>query len=111
MGISTFVIGRTEDEYLYAPWGRVRVIGKSGRSHEATFAIRPEHVRLLDAPAPNAAPGIIQEVAYNGEFTAYRVALADVDVLVKVYQSTPQQSVGTQLFVQFPPEHLFEVRP
>jgi len=111
MGISTFVIGRTEGEYLYAPWGRVHVTEKSGRSHEATFAIRPEHVRLLDVPAPNAVPGVIQEVAYNGEFTAYRVALADADVLVKVYQSTPQQSVGTQLFVQFPPEHLFEVRP
>ncbi len=78
------------------------------RPHAATFAIRPEHMRLHTAPAPDAVPGIVHATTYNGEFTAYRVAIGDVEARVKAYQALPQPA-GTPVWVQFPPEHLFEI--
>ncbi len=109
MGISTFVTGQVEGAQLLAPWGALQVAGDGERPHAATFAIRPEHLRLLDASAPNAVPGALQDVVYNGEFTLYRVAIGADDVRIKAYQAVPHQPVGTPVYVQFPPEHLFEV--
>lgn len=109
MGISTFVTGRVEGDQLHTPWGRLRVTATSGRPREATFAIRPEHLRLLGAPAPNAVAGVVRDVTYNGEFTAYRIAIGNAEVRVKVYEALAQQPAGTPIFVCFPPDDLFEI--
>lgn len=109
MGISTFITGRVEGSYLHAPVGTLRVMDTPATPRDAVFAIRPEHLRLLDTAAPNALLGRLRDVAYNGEFTMYRVAIGDHEVRVKAYQVLPQQPVGMPVYVQFPAEHLFEV--
>jgi spermidine/putrescine transport system ATP-binding protein len=53
-----------------------------------TVAIRPEKLRLLDQPIPqaeNCLPGVIREIVYIGTDTQFMVSLAD-DLTVRVRQ-------------------------
>ncbi|GAC1359185.1 MAG: ABC transporter ATP-binding protein [Herpetosiphon sp.] len=109
MGISTFMSGRVEGTYLHGPWGSLRVTTPPGRPRTTLFAIRPENLRLHPSAAPNALPGVVQDVVYNGEYSTYRVTMGDTELRIKAYQSTPPCSSGTPVYVEFPPEHLFEV--
>lgn len=112
VGISTFVRGRLDGAQLDSGLGRLRVAVESERPRQAVFAIRPEHLRLLDAPASNSVPGTVRETIYKGEFSEYIVALADQLVRVRCYHSdsvADGPSPGATVQVQFLPEHLFEV--
>ena len=113
VGISTFVRGQLCGAELDLGEERLRVATRSEQRRPATFAIRPERLRLLDAPAPNSLPGTVRETIYKGEFSEYLVALADELVRVKVYHSeqTIVHQPGAAVQLQFPPEHLFEVSP
>jgi ABC-type Fe3+/spermidine/putrescine transport system ATPase subunit len=113
VGISTFLQGRIEGAHLATPYGTLAlptlpVVGDAP-PRTATFAIRPEHLRLLPHAAPNALPGVVADVIYKGEFSEYQVALGDA--VVRVRSSTPvvEYAAGRHVFVQFPAEHLFEV--
>jgi ABC-type Fe3+/spermidine/putrescine transport system ATPase subunit len=111
VGISTFLQGRVAGDRFSAGLGMFTVPAVAGPEREATFAIRPERLTLLDAPGPNAVLGVIADRFYKGEFTDYRVAVNGDTVRVMTNQPCRGYACGDAVHVQFPVEHLFEVKP
>lgn len=113
VGVSTFLEGEVHQRHLHTRVGAFKLVagGKTPMApRPATFAIRPERLRLLEAPAPNAVAGIIETTIYKGEFTEYGVAVDGQQVRARSYQPAPPYQRGDMVYVLFPPEHLFEVR-
>jgi ABC-type Fe3+/spermidine/putrescine transport system ATPase subunit len=118
VGISTFLDGRIEGKRFVLEHGVLALPGNAERQpgqRQATFAIRPEHIRLLEEPVHNTLPGVVADVFYRGEFTEYQVALGGAHseqiIRVRAYQLPRSYARGEALHVQFPPERLFEVGP
>ncbi len=88
---------------------RFAVLGASGRGHSTTFAIRPEHIRLLDALAPNAVRGTVRDRKYRGEWSEYVIDLGNQTVRAKTNSSAARRQPGDTVYVQFPAEQLFEL--
>ncbi|NJK79901.1 MAG: ABC transporter ATP-binding protein [Chloroflexaceae bacterium] len=113
VGVSTFLEGTVEQCHLQSTLGRLSLShNTAGPSRPATFAIRPEHLRLLNGAADeasNALPGTITDMIYRGEATEYQVRIADQQVRVRQFSADTDHAPGTVVWVQFPPEHLFEV--
>jgi ABC-type Fe3+/spermidine/putrescine transport system ATPase subunit len=110
MGCTTFLRGQLEDGHLVGDGWQLVVTAESGVSRPAIFAIRPENLRLHDTPASNALQGVISEKTYRGEFCDVEVRLARQVVQARHYGADLSYALGTAVYVQFPPEHLFEVR-
>ena len=110
VGVTTLLDGVLHSAMFETPLGPLAVAPNAAATRPATFAIRPENIRLLDAPASNALAGVVGEVSYKGEFTEYQVNINGVGVRVRSYQNDQQHVAGAHVFVQFPPQHLFEVR-
>lgn len=110
VGVTTLLDGTLRGATLETPLGPLTVAPDGAETRPATFAIRPENMCLLDRPAPNALAGVIGAASYRGEFTEYDVQINGVGVRVRSYQNDPQHAAGAHVFVQFPPQHLFEVR-
>jgi ABC-type Fe3+/spermidine/putrescine transport system ATPase subunit len=110
VGVSTFLEGQFEQSHLHTHLGSLKVSPSETSPRKALFAIRPEHMRLLNTPEPNTLPGTIVDAIYKGEFTEYQVSVGHDMVRVKAYQPHQRNGHGNQVHVQFPPEHLFEVR-
>ncbi len=109
MGISTFLTGCLSGEQLYGPWGSLRVPPASGPRREATFAIRPEHMVVLDTASNNSLAGTVRSVLYKGEYTAYEVAVGQVHMHIRAYQEGRRYPEGAAVHVHVPVEKLFEV--
>jgi ABC-type Fe3+/spermidine/putrescine transport system ATPase subunit len=110
MGITTFLRGQFTGGELTTPYGAFRVAGVNGASRQATFAIRPEHTRVVAAGTPNTLRGDVQDVVYKGEFSEVRVTVQAEDIRARLYEPTVRIAQGDSVFLQFPAEHLFEVR-
>ncbi len=111
VGISTFLDGEVTGDRLHTSLGSLEVPPVPEPPRPATFAIRPEHMRLLDTPQPNTLPGTILDTMFKGEFTEYRVAVHGSVVRVKAYHTYEPNGHGSAVHVHFPQEHLFEVKP
>lgn len=110
VGVSTFLDGYLDNTCFQSTLGKLNVQQTAGAARNTTFAIRPEHIRLLDTPAANALPGIVTDLLYKGEFTEYQVMLHGSSVRVRDFLSKRGIGPGETIFVQFPPEYLFEVQ-
>lgn len=110
MGVSTFLTGCFSGQHLHGPWGSLRVLPASGPRREATFAIRPEHLAVLDAASDNTLPGIVHSVQYKGEYTAYEVVVGQMYVRIRAYQDVRRYPAGAAVHVHLPVEKLFEVQ-
>lgn len=109
VGVSTFLEGRLAQHCLSTHLGTFLVEAFAEQSRPATFAIRPEHLRLLGTPDLNTVPGVVTDWLYRGEFTEYQVAVNGSLVRVRDYQAQGGYAGGTTVYVQFPPAHLFEL--
>ncbi|GAB4212157.1 MAG: ABC transporter ATP-binding protein [Roseiflexaceae bacterium] len=109
VGVSTMLRGLLEDGMLATELGRLAVAAPLGPPRPATFAIRPEHLRLLDAPAPNALPGLVAEALYRGESIDLAVRVGGQVLRVRQYGGEVPPP-GTSAYLLLPPEHLFEVQ-
>jgi ABC-type Fe3+/spermidine/putrescine transport system ATPase subunit len=109
VGVSTFLEGNLERDRLCTHLGPFAVNPDGEATRPATFAIRPEHLRLCAAPDINAVPGVVADLLYKGEFTEYQVMVNGGIVRVRDYQPQRSYAGGDPVHVQFPPEHLFEV--
>jgi ABC-type Fe3+/spermidine/putrescine transport system ATPase subunit len=107
MGVSTFLEGRIENGRLHTQWGSMIIDHTDPRPHDAVVAIRPEHLRLLHAPAPNTLPGVVREWAYKGEWNEAQIAIGEL--LVRVRTNGDLIERGSTVHVLFPAAHLFEV--
>ena len=74
----------------------------------ATFAIRPENLRLVAEPGINTLAGTVAERVYHGEFVEYQIVINAQRVRVKSYAAA-QFSPGDSVLVQLPPAQLFEI--
>ncbi len=114
VGISTFLYGQVMGNQLVMGSGTLTIATDSRLSSppasSALFAIRPEHMRLLDTPADNTLPATITDVLYKGEYTEYQVTLPGQTSRIRAYHTTPSYAPGVHVSVQFPMEHLFEVK-
>jgi ABC-type Fe3+/spermidine/putrescine transport system ATPase subunit len=126
VGVSTFLYGQVMGNQLVMGSGTLTIAADSRLSlpvsspvssasaappsSSALFAIRPEHMRLLDTPADNTLPATITDVLYKGEYTEYQVALPGQTSRIRAYHTTPSYAPGAHVSVQFPMEHLFEVK-
>ncbi len=109
MGVSNFLEGRVEGGLLCTDIGQFTVAPASSRGRSTTFGIRPEHIRMLDAPAPNAVPGAVRDRVYRGEWSEYVIDLGNQVVRAKANGSAVRREPGDTVFVQFPAEQLFEL--
>jgi len=108
MGISTFLHGELVGNHLHTNLGRFRIEAPDIPSGRATYAIRPEHIRLCAQPGLNALPAQLLTHSFRGEHSEYQLRVGDQ--LLRVRSMSPTTySEGQQLFIQFPPELLFPI--
>lgn len=116
VGISTFLTGTVDAQHVHTDVGSLALPQSSNGTHtmtrQATFAIRPEHMQVRTTPDTNTLPGIVADILYKGEYTEYKVSLHGNGHIVRVrdYQAICAYSQGDAIYIQFPEEHLFEVR-
>jgi ABC-type Fe3+/spermidine/putrescine transport system ATPase subunit len=108
MGITTFLRGELAGGWLQSSLGALAVCGPSPREGRATYAIRPERIRLRCLPGPNALPARILAQTFRGELSEYVLQVGDATLRVQAFQPVAIPAGGA-LFVELPPEHLFPV--
>nr|MBA3471044.1 TOBE domain-containing protein [Herpetosiphonaceae bacterium] len=108
VGISLLLEGSLDGDQLSAALGTIQVPVRSAAARPATFAIRPENLRLVAEAGLNTLAGTVEERVYHGEFVEYQVGINAQRVRVKSYAAAPF-SPGDSVLVQLPPEHLFEL--
>ncbi len=108
MGVDAFLCGNVDGTTLQSDLGPFAFCCSVPTSGSVTLAIRPEHLRLLDHPAPNAVPAVVRQQFFRGEQSEYLIAVGATTLRVRSSAACVYQ-LGAQLFVQFPAEHLFAV--
>jgi spermidine/putrescine transport system ATP-binding protein len=85
------------------------------RKSACLLAIRPEKVRLLQAPDPNLSnlancfPATVRDLAYTGSETLYQLETAGGPINARVLNhqtGSPALAAGGHAFLHFPPEAL-----
>jgi ABC-type Fe3+/spermidine/putrescine transport system ATPase subunit len=112
MGIQAFLRGELIGTTLHSQFGPLALAPDAlslDRSDAALiYAIRPEHLRLLAEPAPNALAARIVERSFRGEFVDYQLTVAAEQLHVRAVQ--PLDALGEEVYLQFPPEHIFALQ-
>jgi ABC-type Fe3+/spermidine/putrescine transport system ATPase subunit len=85
------------------------LVNPSGRCKEKIFAIRPEHIRVQKEGCENSMQGVVSDCIFRGEYVEYQVTAGEMTVRARMPMPAPMFPHGEQVFVKFPPEHLFEV--
>jgi putative spermidine/putrescine transport system ATP-binding protein len=105
LGVSTFLRGDLADGLLHTSLGRLRVCCAQAPAGPATYAIRPEQLRLRDEPGPNRLPAQLLAQSFHGEYTEYQLCVGETVLRVRA----AQPPAGGQLYVGLPAEQLFPV--
>jgi ABC-type Fe3+/spermidine/putrescine transport system ATPase subunit len=108
MGIDAFLCGTVSGTTLHTDHGAFTFTCAEPQPGPATLAIRPEHLRLIEHPAPNAVAAVVRQQIFRGEQSEYLVNMGDAPLRVRV-AGTCAYPPGTPMYVLFPPEHLFPV--
>jgi len=110
VGISLLLEGELAADRFNSGLGVLQVPVLGAGDRRATFAIRPENLRLVAEPGANTFAGTVRERVYHGEFVEYQIAINAHLVRVKSYAAA-KFSPGDTVLVQIPPEHLVELAP
>jgi ABC-type Fe3+/spermidine/putrescine transport system ATPase subunit len=108
MGVTTFLRGEVVGGRLSTGLGALEVCGAGAQSGCATYAIRPEHMRLGCTPGPNALPARVLAHTFRGEQSEYQLRVGDEMIRVRAFQPVATPADG-EVYVELPPEHLFPV--
>lgn len=111
MGVSTFFTGRQAAGWLETAQGALKIACNETKSFPATYAIRPEHIRIQTECGENTLPGKIIDCVFRGEYIEYRVAVGDSPVRARMPMPALMFPHNAKIFVHFPEEQLFEVQP
>jgi putative spermidine/putrescine transport system ATP-binding protein len=111
MGVSTFFTGRQANGNLETAHGRLQIGCDGIKPSQATYAIRPEHIRIQIKCNENSLPGKVIECVFRGEYIEYQVNVSDRQVRARMPMPAQMFQNNSDVFVQFPAEHLFEVQP
>lgn len=109
MGVSTFINGRQTAGQLETPFGVLKTLSKDIKSNLATFAIRPEHIRIQTEIGENALAGKVTDCVFRGEYIEYQVAVGEMSVRARMPMPATMFAHGEQVFVYLPAEYLFEI--
>jgi ABC-type Fe3+/spermidine/putrescine transport system ATPase subunit len=118
MGVSTFFNGTQAAGRLVTPFGALEVACREEGPHpghlpkgdgEATYAIRPEHLRVQKEPGENSLAGVVTDCVFRGEFVEYQVALDGMTARARMPMPAPVFARGERVFVCVPAAHLFAV--
>ncbi|MBA3469377.1 MAG: ABC transporter ATP-binding protein, partial [Herpetosiphonaceae bacterium] len=85
VGVSLLLAGRLDGDRHHSALGVLQVAVHSAAARPATFAIRPENLRLVAEAGPNTLAGTVEERVYRGEFVEYQVSINRQRVRVKSY--------------------------
>jgi ABC-type Fe3+/spermidine/putrescine transport system ATPase subunit len=108
MGVETFLYGEVRGNLLQSKLGPLGVHERPQSGAWATYAIRPEHVRLMPHPAPNTVAARVDARIYRGSWT--EVALDAKGVKLQAHAPLPcVAAVGDHVYAQLPAEHLFPI--
>jgi ABC-type Fe3+/spermidine/putrescine transport system ATPase subunit len=108
MGVTTFLRGELAGGRLRTPLGPLTVCGEGLREGPATYAIRPEHLRLGEARGANTLPARILSQTYHGERSEYQLQVGDMTLRLSAFQPV-SACPGALVYVELPAEHLFPV--
>jgi putative spermidine/putrescine transport system ATP-binding protein len=107
MGVETFLCGMVEGMTLQSQLGTLALAARHAEG-SALFAIRPEHLRMLDQPAENTLAALVVAQSFRGEHIEYQLTAQGQRLRVRA--SPPcERAVGEHVYLQIPPEHLFPV--
>ena len=106
LGISTFLNGERAGGMLHTALGALAICPDGGADGPATYAIRPEQLRLRAEPGLNTLPAQLVGQSFRGEHSEYQLRVGEATLRVRAAQP-PLESA--QLYVQLPPEQLFPV--
>ena len=109
MGVTTFFTGRHSAGVLETPHGWLQVPGHTIPAGSATYAIRPEHIRVQTEAGENALAGQVVDCIFRGEYVEYQVAVGDLTVRALMSMPAQMFAHGAQVYVRLPAEHLFAV--
>jgi ABC-type Fe3+/spermidine/putrescine transport system ATPase subunit len=108
MGVATFLRGEIAGASFQTSLGTFAICAEHRRDGPATYAIRPEHMRLCGEPGRNTLPARILAHTFRGEQSEYLLQAGDQTLRVRTFAPTTLPE-GSQIYVQLPPEQLFPV--
>jgi ABC-type Fe3+/spermidine/putrescine transport system ATPase subunit len=108
VGVNLFLEGQAGNGWLEAAIGRVRICDEE-KVGWSVFAIRPEHIRIQKERSENSLAGEVQSCLYRGEALEYQLRVGDIVTRARLPMPVAMLEPGEHVFVQLPPEHLFEV--
>ena len=109
MGVSNFFNGIQAGGQLETPLGMLEIACNEEKSCLATYAIRPEHIRIEKEKSKNTLAGEVADCVFRGEYIEYQVAVGENSVRARIPMPAPMFPQGEQVFVRLPREHLFAV--
>lgn len=108
MGVTTFLRGEIDGGRLHTGLGALAVCTDDMPTGRATYAIRPEHIRLSCAPGPNGLVARVLGGTFRGEQSEYLLQVGGETLRAHAFHPLALPPDG-QVYVQLPPEHLFPV--
>jgi ABC-type Fe3+/spermidine/putrescine transport system ATPase subunit len=109
MGVSTFLRGQRHAETLETALGTLKIADADSKTGLATYAIRPEHIRIQTKGGDNTLPGLVKDCVFRGEYVEYQVLVGELNVRARLPMPAPTFAHGESVFVQLPVDHLFAV--
>ncbi|HMQ34160.1 MAG TPA: ABC transporter ATP-binding protein [Chloroflexaceae bacterium] len=109
VGVSAFLEGRIEGGTLHTPGGPLTVTAAGG-PRAATFAIRPERVRLAEGPGPSSLAATVAGLTYRGAHTELELDLGFTALRARLADLPAGLAPGARVFALLPAEDLFELR-
>jgi ABC-type Fe3+/spermidine/putrescine transport system ATPase subunit len=109
MGVSTFLNGRQAEGRLETPFGVLEIPYREATPCQATYAVRPEHIRIEKEAGVNALPGKVIDCVFRGEYVEYQVAVGELVIRSRMPMPASMFPYGEQVFVHLPQDKLFEV--
>lgn len=108
VGISAFLEGWLAGGVLATAAGPLPVLA-AGPARQATFAIRPERVRLAAGPGPGRLPGEVCSITYRGDHSEVELAVGPGRLRARLADLPEGLAPGAPAFVELPAADLFEL--
>jgi ABC-type Fe3+/spermidine/putrescine transport system ATPase subunit len=108
MGVTTCLRGELAGGQLRTSLGVLAVDADGVPAGQATYAIRPEHMRLTCAPEPNALPVRVLAETFRGERYEYLLQAGGETLRAHAFQPFAAPA-DAPAYVVLPAEHLFPV--
>jgi ABC-type Fe3+/spermidine/putrescine transport system ATPase subunit len=105
MGITTFIDGTVRDGHLSTAAGTFAVTD-TDPAGPATYAIRPEHIRLSATGAANTLSGSVTDCTYRGEYWEVRL---DTPAGAVRTRSSQTLAMGTRTVLELPADYLIRL--